>query len=99
LRGRDGGSPPPCKEQQVTKPRSAPQQHRPTAARVDAKGRITLPMALRRALGILPGQKLLLRQVGAELHVIAAATLLHRQRSARQALHARLHAAADKQSA
>jgi AbrB family looped-hinge helix DNA binding protein len=64
--------------------------HRPTAARVDAKGRITLPMALRRALGILPGQKLLLRQVGEELHLIAAEAPLRRQRAARLALRARL---------
>jgi AbrB family looped-hinge helix DNA binding protein len=64
--------------------------HRPTAARVDAKGRITLPMALRRELGIQPGQKLLLRRAGDELHAIAADALLRRQRAARQALRARL---------
>jgi AbrB family looped-hinge helix DNA binding protein len=73
----------------VIKTRDA-KPHRPTAARVDAKGRITLPMALRRELGILPGQKLLLRRVGEELHAIAADALLRRQRAARQALRARL---------
>lgn len=73
----------------MTKPRET-RPHRPTAARVDAKGRITLPMALRRALGILPGQTLLLRRVGEELHVVAPDTLLRRQRAARLALRARL---------
>lgn len=64
--------------------------HRPPAARVDARGRITLPMALRRALGIRPGQRLLLRREGEELRLIAAGTLLGRQRAARRALQARL---------
>lgn len=64
--------------------------HRPAAARVDARGRITLPMALRRALGIRPGQRLLLRREGEELRLIAAAALLGRQRAAREALLARL---------
>jgi AbrB family looped-hinge helix DNA binding protein len=59
-------------------------------ARMDAKGRITVPKALRLRLGLMPGSQLLLRAAGEELHGIAAPALLRRLRGARQGLRGRL---------
>ena len=59
-------------------------------ARVDAKGRITVPKALRLRLGLMPGSQLLLRAAGEELHGITAPALLRRLRGARQGLRRRL---------
>ena len=59
-------------------------------ARVDAKGRITVPKALRLHLGLTPGCQVLLRAAGEELHGIAAPNLLRRLRGARQGLRRRL---------
>ena len=59
-------------------------------ARVDAKGRITIPKALRLQLGLTPGSQILLRAAGEELHGVAAPVLLRRLRGARQGLQRRL---------
>ncbi len=59
-------------------------------ARVDAKGRITLPKALRSRLGLTPGTLVLLSAEGEELRGIAPRALMGRQRGARLALRARL---------
>jgi AbrB family looped-hinge helix DNA binding protein len=55
-------------------------------ARVDAKGRITLPKALRTRLGITPGMVLLLSAEGEELKAIAPPALIRRLSAARLAL-------------
>ena len=59
-------------------------------ARMDAKGRITVPKALRLQLGLTPGSQVLLRAAGEELHGIAAPALLRRLRGAGQGLRRRL---------
>ncbi|TDH63381.1 AbrB/MazE/SpoVT family DNA-binding domain-containing protein [Dankookia rubra] len=67
-----------------------PNAPRMLRARVDAKGRITVPKALRLQLGLTAGSQILLRAVGEELHGIAAPTLLRRLRGVRQGLRRRL---------
>ncbi|WP_207191672.1 AbrB/MazE/SpoVT family DNA-binding domain-containing protein [Paracraurococcus ruber] len=59
-------------------------------ARVDAKGRITLPKTLRTQLGMVPGSQVLLKAEGEELHAITPPALLRRLRGARIALQRRL---------
>lgn len=59
-------------------------------ARVDAKGRITLPKPLRLRLGLGPGTVLLLRADGDELRATTPRALFDAQRAARQALRRRL---------
>ncbi|MFZ4405919.1 MAG: AbrB/MazE/SpoVT family DNA-binding domain-containing protein [Paracraurococcus sp.] len=59
-------------------------------ARVDAKGRITLPKALRTQLGLTPGSQVLLRAEGEELRGMTPPALLRRLRGARQSLQRRL---------
>jgi AbrB family looped-hinge helix DNA binding protein len=59
-------------------------------ARVDAKGRFTVPKALRLQLGLTSGSQILLQAAGEELRGIAAPALLRRRRGARQGLHRRL---------
>jgi AbrB family looped-hinge helix DNA binding protein len=59
-------------------------------ARVDAKGRITVPKALRLQLGLTPGTQILLQATGEELRAIGAPALLRRLRGARQGLRRRL---------
>ncbi|WP_431271624.1 AbrB/MazE/SpoVT family DNA-binding domain-containing protein [Dankookia sp. P2] len=61
-----------------------PNAPRMLRARVDAKGRITVPKALRLQLGLTPGSQVLLRAVGEELHGVAAPALLRRLRAAGQ---------------
>ena len=67
-----------------------PNAPRMLRARVDAKGRITLPKALRMQLGLGAGSQVLLRAAGEELHGIAAPALMRRLRGARQGLRRRL---------
>ena len=55
-------------------------------ARVDAKGRITLPKPLRLRLGLSPGTVLLLRAEGAAFRATTPRALLDDQRVARLAL-------------
>jgi len=62
-------------------------------ARVDAKGRITVPKALRAQLGLTPGSQVLLRADGEELHAVTPPALLRRLRGARLALLRRLEEA------
>jgi AbrB family looped-hinge helix DNA binding protein len=59
-------------------------------ARVDAKGRITVPKALRLQMGMTPGSQDLLRAAGEGLHGIAVPVLLRRLRAARRGLQQRL---------
>ena len=61
-------------------------------ARVDAKGRITLPKALRTQLGLTPGSQVLLRAEGEELRGLTPPALLRRLRGARHSLRRRLAA-------
>jgi AbrB family looped-hinge helix DNA binding protein len=68
-------------------PNAAPRLLR---ARVDAKGRITLPKPLRTRLGLTPGTTVLLAAEGEELRGIAPRALMGRLRGARQALQRRL---------
>jgi len=70
--------------------RGLPNAPRPLRARVDAKGRITLPKALRVQLGLTPGTTLLLRADGETLQAVTPRTLSGRQRTARLALQRRL---------
>jgi AbrB family looped-hinge helix DNA binding protein len=72
--------------------RRLPNAPRPLAARVDARGRITLPKPLRTRLGIAPGMVLLLSAEGEELKAIAPPALLRRMTQARLALQRRLAA-------
>ncbi|MFC7475302.1 AbrB/MazE/SpoVT family DNA-binding domain-containing protein [Dankookia sp. GCM10030260] len=67
-----------------------PNAPRMLRARMDAKGRITVPKALRMQLGLMPGSQVLLRAAGEELHGIATPSLLRRLRGARQGLRRRL---------
>ena len=55
-------------------------------ARVDAKGRITLPKALRLELGLTPGTTVLLASDGEELRAILPRSLTTRMRAAQLAL-------------
>ncbi|MBK1660057.1 AbrB/MazE/SpoVT family DNA-binding domain-containing protein [Paracraurococcus ruber] len=71
----------------MTMLRNAPRLLR---ARVDAKGRITLPKTLRTQLGMVPGSQVLLKAEGEELHAITPPALLRRLRGARIALQRRL---------
>ncbi len=71
--------------------RNAP---RPLRAKVDAKGRITLPKPLRTRLGFTPGTTVLLAVEGEELRGIAPRALMGRMRGARLALQRRLREAA-----
>lgn len=59
-------------------------------ARVDAKGRITLPKALRLQLGLTPGTTLLLRAEAETLQAVTPRALTGRMRAARLALQRRL---------
>ena len=59
-------------------------------ARIDARGRVTIPKALRLQLGLTPGTPMLLRAAGEGLHAIAAPALLRRLRGARLGLQRRL---------
>jgi AbrB family looped-hinge helix DNA binding protein len=59
-------------------------------ARVDAKGRITLPKPLRLRLGLSPGTVLLLRADGTVFQATTPRALLETQRAARLALRRRL---------
>ncbi|MCB4822714.1 AbrB/MazE/SpoVT family DNA-binding domain-containing protein [Roseicella aerolata] len=59
-------------------------------ARMDAKGRITVPKALRTRLGLTPGSQLLLQAEGEELRGVTPPALLRRLRGARLALQRRL---------
>lgn len=59
-------------------------------ARVDAKGRITLPKPLRLRLGLAPGTVLVLRAEGAAFRATTPRALLEDQRAARLALRRRL---------
>ncbi len=61
-------------------------------ARVDAKGRITLPKALRTQLGLTPGSQVLLRAEGEEFHGVTPPALIRRMRAARHSLQRRLAA-------
>lgn len=49
-----------------------------TTTRVDRRGRITIPAALRRVLGLLPGTAALLTPDGPELHVVSRAEQIRR---------------------
>lgn len=62
-------------------------------ARLDAKGRVTIPKEMREALGIAPGAELLLQVVEGELRVVTPRVALGRLRAARDALLRRLGAA------
>jgi AbrB family looped-hinge helix DNA binding protein len=53
-------------------------------ARVDAKGRVTLPKALRQRLGILPGQALLFRVEGEEIRAVTPRGLIRQMQAARR---------------
>jgi AbrB family looped-hinge helix DNA binding protein len=64
-------------------------------ARVDAKGRITLPKPLRTRLGLTPGTTVLLAAEGEELRGIAPRALLGRLRGARLSLQRRLRGSGD----
>ncbi|MDO9710313.1 AbrB/MazE/SpoVT family DNA-binding domain-containing protein [Paracraurococcus lichenis] len=59
-------------------------------ARVDAKGRITLPKPLRTQLGLTPGSQVLLMAEGEELRGVTPSALLRRMREMRLALQRRL---------
>lgn len=74
--------------------RGLPNAPRPLRARVDAKGRITLPKPLRNQLGLVPGTVLLLRADGEVLQATTGAALLRGLRGARLALRRRLREAA-----
>lgn len=67
-----------------------PNAPRMLRARVDAKGRITVPKALRTQLGLTPGSQVLLRAEGEELRGVTPPALLRRLRGARVALQRRL---------
>lgn len=69
--------------------RNAPQ---PMRARIDAKGRITLPKPLRMALGLTPGATVLLKIDGEAFQAVLPATLLRQMRASRQSLQRRLAA-------
>jgi AbrB family looped-hinge helix DNA binding protein len=58
-------------------------------ARLDARGRLTLPREIRRMLGLGPGQKLLFRVEEGEIRAVTPQALLLPQRRARLALQAR----------
>ena len=58
--------------------------------RVDARGRITLPKALRTQLGLTPGSQVLLLADGEELRGVTPPALLRRLRGARESLRRRL---------
>lgn len=55
-------------------------------ARLDARGRLTLPRELRKLLGLGPGQKLLFRLEGEEIRAVTPQALLTPLRRARLAL-------------
>lgn len=71
----------------MTTLRNAPRLMR---AKVDAKGRISLPKPLRTQLGMTPGQTVLLAAEGEELRAVLPRALLGRLRGARLALRRRL---------
>ncbi len=70
--------------------RGLPNAPRALRARVDAKGRITLPKALRTRLGLVPGTTLLLSAEGEVLQAATPRALSGRLRAARLALQRRL---------
>ena len=53
-----------------------------TTARVDRRGRITIPAALRRALGLTPGTAAILTPDGPELRVVSRAERIRRVQEA-----------------
>lgn len=53
-----------------------------TTARVDSRGRITIPAALRRALGLTSGTAALLTSDGPELRVVSRAEQVRRAQEA-----------------
>lgn len=67
-----------------------PNAPRMLRARVDARGRITLPKPLRMQLGLTPGSQVLLQADGEELRGVTPPALLRRLRGARLALRRRL---------
>lgn len=45
-------------------------EQKPQAIKVDSRGRINLPIALRRALGLNPGDTVFVRQVGERIELM-----------------------------